>query len=97
MYSILGDAHSADKIMWNPHGNLSTLGDPSSRATAIAVLLEKHERKAGGKEKSMQCVSTSTITRPNGVENKNVASKVVSHFMIKLCCLLFKYCLDFTG
>ncbi|XP_028398552.1 UV-stimulated scaffold protein A-like [Dendronephthya gigantea] len=73
-----GGAHTTNAITWNPHGIQSNLGDPSSRATAIAVLLEKHEKKTGGKRKATQCISTSTITRPNGMENKNVTSEVGS-------------------
>ena len=67
-------SRKADTIMWNPHGNLSTLGDPSSRVTAITALLEKHEKKVSGKSES-QSIFSCTITRPKSMESKQDLSK----------------------
>jgi hypothetical protein len=74
--STADNSKKADTITWNPHGNLSTLGDPSSRATAIAALLEKHETKVDGKPS--QSVSSCTITKPKNTKHNQDLDKPVS-------------------
>ena len=79
-------SQTVDTIAWNPHGNQSTLGDPSSRVTAIAALLEKHEKKASGN--TSRNVSSCTITKRISMEHQDdfekaqaVSIKTMNHEM----------------
>ena len=79
-------SQTVDTIAWNPHGNQSTPGDPSSRATAIAALLEKHEKKGSGN--TSRNVSSCTITKPITMEHREdfekaqaVSIKTMNHQM----------------
>ena len=69
-------SETVDTIAWHPHGNESSVGDPSSRATAIAALLEKHEKKGSGN--TPRNVSSCTVTKPSDIKCREDLAKPVS-------------------